>query len=141
MGSEIWGRGRQYVLPVGLVFGGVTIDDILLDRRRHREVARLGAGLQVVADPTLDADYPERYTSVVEVQTRDGRTLTMLVAAAKGTPENPLSADEVRAKFRRLTAGVIPARRAAAILTLVDRIDRERDLRGLAALLRARVRT
>lgn len=133
-------HNAQYVLPVGLVFGRVLIDDILLDRRRHPEVARLSAATQVVGDPTLDTDYPERYTSVVEVQTRDGRRLTRRVAAAKGTPENPMTADEIRAKFRRLTDDVVPARRAEAILALVDRIEREPDLQRLGALLRARTR-
>ena len=60
------------------------------------------------------------------------------MAAAKGTPENPLTPDEVRAKYRRLTAGVIPAARAEAIMALVDHLDRARDLIRLAALLRAK---
>jgi 2-methylcitrate dehydratase PrpD len=133
-------HNAQYVLPVGLVFGGVAVDDILLDRRRHPEVARLSAGMQVVADAALDAEYPARYVSVVEVVTRDGRRLARRVDDARGTPANPLPADEIRAKFRRLATGPIPARRADAIVEVVDRLDRERDLSRLTRLLRGRGR-
>jgi 2-methylcitrate dehydratase PrpD len=136
-GHPLKSHNAQYVLPVGLVFGGVTIDDILLDRSRHPEVARLAAGMTLVHDAVLDAEYPARYTSVVELTTRDGRTLTRRVDAAKGTPENPLAPDEVRAKYRQLTAGLVPSPRAAAILALVEGIERTPDLRGLARLLRA----
>lgn len=137
-GNPLKSHNAQYILPVGLVFGRVMIDDILKNRSRHPEVARLSAGMRLVHDPSLDARYPERYTSVVEITTRDGRTLSRRVESAKGTPENPLTPDEVRTKYRRLTAGVIPAARAQAILALLDRIDREADVTRLAGLLRAR---
>jgi 2-methylcitrate dehydratase PrpD len=126
----------QYVLPVGLVFGRVIIDDILFDRKRHREVARLSAGMTVVHDPALDTNYPERYTSIVELHLKDGRALSRQVEFAKGTREDPLTADEVRDKYFRLTGPVIPRARAEAIMTLVDGLDGARDLDRLAALLR-----
>lgn len=137
-GHPLKSHNAQYVLPVGLVFGRVTIDDILFDRNRHPEVARLSAGVRVVHDPGLDADYPARYTSVVEIVTRDGRTLSRRVESARGTPANPLTADEARAKYGELTAGVVPAARAAAIAAAVARIDRAPDVRRLAGLLRLR---
>jgi 2-methylcitrate dehydratase PrpD len=130
-------HNAQYILPVGLVFGRVLIHDILFDRARHPEVARLGAGMRLVHDPALDAGYPARYTSVVEIVTRDGRRLARRVEAARGTAENPLSPEEVRAKFRDLAAGAVPAARAGAIARLVDRIERAPDLRRLGSLLRA----
>jgi len=126
----------QYILPVGLCFGRVIIDDILFDRKRHPEVARLSSSMTLVHDPTLDAHYPERYTSIVELHLKDGRTLARRVEHAKGTLENPLSSDEVRAKYARLTQPVVPRARAEAIMALVDGIDRARDLTPLATLLR-----
>lgn len=128
----------QYVLPVGLIFGGVGIDDILLDRTHHPEVARLRAGMRLVPDPALDALYPARYVSIVEVVTRDGRILSRRVESARGTPESPLTPDEIRTKYLRLTADMMRAGRAEEIMALVERIERASDLHGLAALLRSR---
>jgi 2-methylcitrate dehydratase PrpD len=119
------------------VFGRVVIDDILVDRQRHPEVARLSAAMRLIPDAELDTEYPERYTSIVELSLRDGRTLSRRVEHAKGTRENPMSPDEVRAKFETLTAPVLPPRRAGAIMTAVDGLDRAPDLTRLAALLRA----
>lgn len=129
----------QYILPVGLVYGRVIIDDILLDRARHPEVARLKRGMEFVHDPDLDATYPERYASIVELKLKDGRALSRRVDHARGTRENPFTGDEVRAKYRALTAMVIPRARAEAIMGAVDTLDRARDVSRLAALLRAKI--
>jgi 2-methylcitrate dehydratase PrpD len=137
-GHPLRSHDARYVLPVGLVFGGVRVDDILFDRVRHPEVARLRGSMELVHDPALDAGYPERYTSIVEVRTRDGRALSRRIEAARGTAENPLSPADVRAKYRQLTARVVPASRAEAIAELCERIDREPGLARLARLLRAR---
>jgi 2-methylcitrate dehydratase PrpD len=137
-GHPLKSHNAQYVLPVALVYGGVSVDDILLDRNRHPEVARLSAGMRLVADAALDAEYPARYSSIVEVTTRDGRTLTRRVDAAKGTPDDPLTDEEVRAKFRAVTAPLVAPGRAAAIVRAVETIERAPSLHRLAALLRAR---
>jgi 2-methylcitrate dehydratase PrpD len=129
----------QYILPVGLVFGRVIIDDILFDRTRHPEVARLRRGMTLVHDPELDASYPARYTSIVELYLSDGRTLTRRVEHARGTRENPLTADEVRDKYARLTAPVVPRARSEAIRAAVDGIDRAPALARLTGLLRQKV--
>jgi 2-methylcitrate dehydratase PrpD len=135
-GNPLKSHCAQYILPVGLVFGRVIIDDILFDRARHPEVARLSASMQLVHDPALDENYPEHYTSVVELALKDGRMLSRRVEFAKGTRENPLTPDEVRAKYFRLTEPVVPRGHAEAIMAEVDRLDRARDLTPLASLLR-----
>ena len=94
--------------------------------------------MRLVPDPALDADYPRQYTSEVEIRTRDGRTLARRVEHARGTPENPLTPDEIRAKYLALTSGTVPRARAEAIMTLVERVDRAADLTGLTDRLRAR---
>ena len=130
----------QYVLPVGLVFGRVTIDDILTDRTRHPDVARLRAATRVVADAALDAHYPARYVSVVILRTHDGRELERRVEAARGTVEHPMTAEEIRAKFRVLVGRVVPPRQAAAIAAAVETLPRAHGVDGLARVLRARPR-
>ncbi len=135
-GNPLKSHCAQYILPVGLVFGRVIIDDILFDRKRHPEVARLSSGMTLVHDPALDANYPERYTSVVELSLRDSRTVSRRVEFAKGTRENPLTPGEIRAKYFRLTGPVVQRSRAEEIMAEVERIDRVRDLTCLAGLLR-----
>ena len=75
-------------------------------------------------------------TTIIGIRLKDGRTVSRRVEFAKGTRENPLTADEVRAKYFRLTGPVAPRARAEAIMTAVDGLDRARDLTRLASLLR-----
>jgi 2-methylcitrate dehydratase PrpD len=94
--------------------------------------------MALIHDPALDAHYPERYDSIVELSLKDGRTLARRVEHARGTLENPLTPDEVRAKYTRLTGPLLPRKRADAIMAAVDGIDRARDLSRLGMLLRQR---
>ncbi|MGE5850550.1 MAG: MmgE/PrpD family protein [Candidatus Methylomirabilota bacterium] len=134
--NELKSHCAQYILPVGLVYGQVMIDDILHDRLRHPEVGRLSAVTRVVGDPQLDRAYPARYASIVEVTTTDGRQLIRRVEHAKGTMENPLTAEEIYQKFRQLATTVTSPAHAEKTADLVHRIDRLPDLTGLAAMLR-----
>ncbi len=134
--NELKSHCAQYILPVGLTFGRVRIDDILQDRLKHPEVARLRAKTRLVADPELDKGWPEVYASIVEVTTRDGRRLVERVDHARGTLENPLRPEEIHEKYLRLATTVTSRAHAERIADAVRRIDRLQDLHGLAAMLR-----
>jgi len=134
--NELKSHCAQYILPVGLTFGQVMIDDILQDRLKHPEVARLRAKTRLVADPELDKGWPEVYASIVEVTTRDGRHLVKRVDHARGTMENPLTPEEIHRKYLRLATTVTSAAHAERIAEIVQRIERLSNLDGLAAVLR-----
>lgn len=135
--NELKSHCAQYILPVGLVFGGVMIDDILEDRLRHPEVARLRAATRMEGDAELDKTWPEQYASIVEIVTADGRTLSRRVDYAKGTMRNPLTPDEIHAKYMKLATMVTTAAHAEKIASLVSRVERLAHIGDLAALLRA----
>jgi 2-methylcitrate dehydratase PrpD len=134
--NELKSHCAQYILPVGLVFGGVMIDDILEDRLRNPQVKRLRAATRMAGDAELEKSWPEKYASIVEVVTTDGRTLACRVDDAKGTMRNPLAPEEIHAKYLKLATTATTAAHAGKIADLVGRIDRAETARDLAALLR-----
>jgi 2-methylcitrate dehydratase PrpD len=134
--NELKSHCAQYILPVGLVLGRVMIDDILQDRRKNPEVARLSAHTRMVADPELEKHWPERYASIVEVTTTDGRRFSCRVDHAKGTMENPLTPAEIHAKYLKLATTVAAVSHAERIARLVGRIERATVARDLATFLR-----
>jgi len=134
--NELKSHCAQYILPVGLVFGGVMIDDILQDRMRHTEVARLRAHTRMVGDAELEKTWPERYASIVEVATSDGRRLSKRVDYAKGMAENPLTPEEIHRKYLTLATTVTSAAHAERIADVVRRIDRLENVYSLAVMLR-----
>jgi 2-methylcitrate dehydratase PrpD len=90
----------------------------------------------MVADPELDGGWPEVYASIVEVTTTDGRRLSARVDHARGTKENPLTADEIRQKYLKLATTVTTRVHAERIADVVQRIDRSSDVVSLAGLVR-----
>jgi 2-methylcitrate dehydratase PrpD len=134
--NELKSHCAQYILPVGLVFGRVMIDDILQDRKKNPEVARLSTNTRMIGDPELEKTWPEVYASIVEVTTTDGRQLACRVDYAKGTMQNPLTADEIHAKYLTLATTVTTAAHAEKIVEAVRGIDRAPDISHLAGLLR-----
>jgi 2-methylcitrate dehydratase PrpD len=82
----------------------------------------------------MDPDDPDP----VEITLTGGSVLTTAVAASKGTPSDPLSPEEVLAKFRRCAAVSVAADRAEAIAETCARLERLADARELTVLLSAR---
>ena len=68
----------------------------------------------------------------------DGATLETSVAVPRGAPSDPLSPDEVLAKFHRCAAVSAGKSQAEEIAELCIRLDRLADIRELTALLAAR---
>ncbi|OZI60249.1 MmgE/PrpD family protein [Bordetella genomosp. 11] len=67
-------------------------------------VRALMARTSVIADPALDAGYPDRRPALVTVTLRDGRVLCHALDHARGEPENPLSRNDIVRKFDLLAA-------------------------------------
>lgn len=126
---------RQCVLALAAHKGVVDFDDILHDRRDDPGIRALSERIEVIGDTELDRTYPDLYRSIVEVETTDGRHRRD-ISYPKGSPQRPLSRDELHRKFARLTEDVISARRRGAITEMVRRLEEVPDIGDLARLLR-----
>ncbi len=125
----------QYILPIAALERKIVIDDILFDRRHEPAIQALSRHTHILGDPALDVYFPDRYTSIIEVKTWDGKRYTERVDWAKGTPENPLTEAELKQKFHRLADPVAGPERARRIVDLVDRLEEVADVGELTALL------
>jgi len=94
----------------------------------------LMARTDCVRDASLDAEYPTRWPSWVEIEVRDGRTVRARVDDATGEPANPITRDALLRKFRELADGVIdrPEELASRVLSL----ESDEDMIAVGALLR-----
>jgi 2-methylcitrate dehydratase PrpD len=137
-GTELRSHSAQYILPVAAVNRKVTIDDILYDRRTEPEISRLMSRTQVVGDEVLDAEYPERYSSIVEITDRDGKAFSERIDYAAGTPQNPFNRDEIKEKFFELSGQIIEKSIGEEIVALVDGIERVEDINELGVLLQVK---
>jgi 2-methylcitrate dehydratase PrpD len=71
----------------------------------------------------------------IEIETTDGRRIREIVAYSKGLPENPMSAEEVKEKFRSLVDPILPAGRPQQIIDVVENIEQVKNIEELVRLL------
>lgn len=96
---------------------------------KRKDVVDLMGRVHPVADPSL-----REGQAVVAIRTLDGRELVERVEAATGTPENPLSDEELMDKFMDLVLPVLPREKAERLVQEVARLESAADLSRLIAL-------
>ncbi len=63
--------------------------------------------VEVVADPEIEALFPELQRVIVTITTTDGREFTKQIDYPKGDPRNPLTDQEIEEKFDALAEPVL----------------------------------
>ena len=76
--------------------------------------------MTLVNDPEFSRRFPAERWARVRVGLKDGRALVSDAAQVRGVPENPLTDEELRSKYRELTEPVLGAPRTARIESIVD---------------------
>ena len=128
----------QYCVARALADGAVRLSDFSDERIADPAVRDLMARTVLRLDQALDARYPSEFPAEVTLILRDGRTVRALVASPKGDPENPLTADELTAKFQKMLPGTAYEGRAEELLATIVGLDGLGNVRGLLALAEGR---
>ena len=92
------------------------------------------AKVEVIAEEELERLLPKR-VAIVEVTLADGTRLAARNDTVRGTPENPMSREEVVAKARDLVTPVLGADSCAKLIEKIFALERVRDVGELRPLL------
>ena len=129
----------QFSMPFGaavsLLYGRASLAEYAPGVADRPEVKEMMSRVRCIADPDLDANFPNRWPAWAEVRTRDGRHLRSEIEYPKGDPENALTWDEMRDKFRNLSSVVISERRQNKVIAAIESLDSMSDMRELGTLL------
>ncbi len=117
---------------VAMVDGAAGINQFTDERVNAPEVIAMRERVNFSYEETLSKD-----TATVTLRLRDGRTLTHTTDHNKGTPGNPMSDDELSAKFTDLASTVLGSARSSQILDQLWRIDELNDITDLVRLCAA----
>jgi len=113
-----------FSVAAALVFGRVGAGEVDVRGLSEARVHRLLPSVALAEDAEFSRRFPAERWARVRVALADGRSFVSEPARDRGNPENPLSDDELRAKYRELAIPVLGAERTGRI---------ERAVRTLAA--------
>jgi 2-methylcitrate dehydratase len=89
--------------------------------------------VKVIADPEIEAVFPELQRVKVIIRTTDGRELEKQLDYPKGDPRNPLTDAEIAGKFAALAEGIATphdVQRIQAAIECAEEFDDVRELMG-----------
>lgn len=127
----------QHLVAMMIVDGGATFASIHdAARMSDPRVVAVRARVEAVPNQELVSAVPARQ-AIVTIETGDGRTLRHRTVEVRGTPGNPMTADEVAAKALDLTAPVLGDGQARALIAAVLGLDTPEPVSRLRPLLQA----
>jgi 2-methylcitrate dehydratase PrpD len=123
----------QYCVAHALLQGTVGLGDFTPAAIMDPAVRSLMNRVRVSFSSAMEDRYPRAWPVRVSVEMRDGQTFVQSVDYPKGDPENPLSRDDVEAKFRSLAVGTPWEFQAETLIAGVRVLDRRKRLNLLPA--------
>lgn len=133
--KETADHSLPYVIAAAVADGNVLPDSFSDEKLKDPRIWELLSKIKVVADPEIDALFPKVKRARVSITTLGGKTHTAQVDHAKGSPQNPMSDDEIVAKFRANAEGMVDTARQDEIITATWKFDQVRDVSEYMKLL------
>jgi 2-methylcitrate dehydratase PrpD len=125
----------QHMLAVALLDKTVTFASAHdTARMKDPAVLRERAKITLQPDAELERLMPLRI-AILEVALTDGTQLTRRVDNVRGTPENPMTRDEIVVKARDLITPILGTTKSATLLTKIFDLESVGDIRELRPLL------
>ena len=86
--------------------------------------------VHVALDPAINAAYPKEWGANVTVVLKNGQTIAKQTDFPKGDPENPVTSEDIRAKFMKLATSLTEEQRQvfADRVLAIESIDNVADL-------------
>ena len=125
----------QYIMAVMLIDKTVSLH-AANDKARMKDpaVLRQQAKVTLIPDQELERLMPRR-VAIIEVTLANGTQLTQRVDNVRGTPQNPMTREEIEAKARDRMTPVLGAMKTSTLIEKVFGIESVKDIRELRPLL------
>jgi 2-methylcitrate dehydratase PrpD len=114
----------QFSMPFGAAIaaldGAAGLDQFTLEKTRSPKIRELINKVVLVKNARIEETFPKEWPARVVIELASGERYEKFVRYPKGDPENPLTWDEMTAKFRSLAGAVVPAERCDEILEAIS---------------------
>ena len=129
-----------YCVAVALQHGEVGLPQFSEERIADPTLLDLVSRTEVLEHPEFSARYPAGTPNRIEVTLRSGKSVVREVEFPRGHSGNPMTDEEVAAKFGRRAEGELPPQRQSAVLRRLWALETEANLGSLLALFQPGVR-
>ena len=137
--KETADHSLPYVIAAAIVNRQVTPAqfemDAIMDPRTREQLNKV----EVVADPDIEALFPELQRVIVSITTTDGEEYSEQLDYPKGDPRNPLTDQEVEEKFDALTSPVLSDSARARLKDAVWNLEKLEAVTDLMDMCKADV--
>lgn len=125
----------EYCAAAALADGAAGPEQFSVGRIADPALVALARRARFTVDPGIERVYPAAFPGKVVIRTRDGRELRGEVPGPKGSPQNPMTFEEVSSKFRRLTAPLLDPEVQESLIRAAEGLDEAGSLREVAGRL------
>jgi len=128
----------EFCMAALLLYGKAGLAEFNDDVVRRPEVQAMIQRIRFGVNAEAEKAGYDKMTSILDIHLKDGRMISGRADFAKGNPADPMSFDEVAAKFEDCARfAKWPAAKASSIITSVRGLEQLSDIRTLTALLSA----
>ena len=125
----------QFSMPFGaavaLTDRAAGLDQFTGDSFHSPQIKTLMGKVVLQKDRRIEKNFPEEWPAIVEVYLTNGKKFKKRVRYPKGDPENPLTWQELSAKFESLASRVFPKTRCGQIINSVRDMNSSTALRDI----------
>jgi len=125
-----------YIVAAALHDGGVWLDTFTPAKIASTGIRKIIDVMEIVEDEQLTRRYPLEIPNRLTVKTIDGRTIVREVGIPRGHAGNPMTDNELVAKFNKLTTNILSEDRRKVIADVIWRLDRLQSITELTSLLK-----
>jgi 2-methylcitrate dehydratase len=133
-------HSMAYAIAVALVDGRLTAESFAMDRILDPQLRPLMNKIIVQEDPGLTREHAgemPRWPSRVDIDLKGGRRLSGQSGPPKGHPMNPMTDDELEAKYWNMATGALPAPGGQRLLDTLWSLEQLDDISRLTEQFRA----
>jgi len=117
----------KYCMARALISGNIGLDDFSQEKLADKTVRALMDITSVMIADEIDQQTPSAWPCRISLEFSSGRTIHEYVAYPKGDPENPLSWEEVEAKFRLLVETIVDEQGIVEVIDMCKNLEHLED--------------
>ena len=120
----------QYCIARALIDGKLALEDFTDARVNEPEVRDVIGKIGI----TLDNEMP-MFATKIDIEMVDGKRISKRIERPRGYPENPLSQEEIAAKYRDCAGLVLPQDKIEKSISLFDTLEEVKDISELLGVV------